>query len=142
MIRRCNVCLLSLIHPAPRCRRKSIGICPTRSQNLPSIQVFHTTLYLGSQHGICIPIGHAINFARHTRFLAAGCLCAGFPGGRTCLIFRKNDSALQSQRSISVWPDVNTMRGRIKNRGLPQFHHSMWPPNVDSHKKTLYLQKI
>ena len=53
-----------------------------------TIQVLHTTLYLGSQHVICIPIGHAINFVRYTWFLAAGCLCVGFPGGKTCLIFR------------------------------------------------------
>jgi hypothetical protein len=72
----------------------------------PTIQVLLTTIYLGSQHGICIPIGHAINFAGHTRFLASGCLCVGFSGGRLGSLSRKNNSALQY---------FNTMTYRIKN---------------------------
>ena len=56
----------------------------------PTIRVLLTTLYLGSQYGICIPIGNAINFAEHARVLATGCLYVGFSGGRTCIIFRNS----------------------------------------------------
>ena len=38
------------------------------------IQVLLTTLCLGSQDGIYIPIGHAINLRSYERILAAGCL--------------------------------------------------------------------
>jgi len=60
-----------------------------------TVQVLLTTIYLGSQHRICIPIGHALSFVGHARFLASGCLWVGFSGGRPGSLFRKNNSVLQ-----------------------------------------------